>query len=169
MTDWTLILTSVGTSAVAGSLTGWFVYLGAKRSGAVALRGVEAENERLREQHREDHFRHRQGVYHDFLDVDRALMRRSPRVTEMPMEEIEALFVALEHTYNAVLLFGTPAVIGAAETLIERWGEVSDRGEELDDEAWEHRVSIAVDELRGELIQARTDLVRAMRDDVGHR
>jgi hypothetical protein len=55
--DWTVILTSVGAAGV----TGVFGYLGVRRSTDVTKTQTEAENERLRTQHQEDHLRNRQG------------------------------------------------------------------------------------------------------------
>jgi len=67
--DWTTIVTAIGASTVAG-VTG---YASARYSGKVAMRQIEAENERLREQHREDHLRNRQGTYHEFIQADLAM------------------------------------------------------------------------------------------------
>ncbi len=74
MTDWTLITTTLGASAIAATSA----YLIAKRGAEATARQVEAgttrareqieaENERLRAQHREDHLRNRQGTYHRFV------------------------------------------------------------------------------------------------------
>lgn len=77
MADWTVIL----TSAAAAGVTGGFGYLGIRRSTDVTKQQmaeettrsreqIEAENERLRIQHREEHLRNRQGTYRDLLAAD---------------------------------------------------------------------------------------------------
>jgi hypothetical protein len=80
VTDWTIILTAVGTAFATGGLG----YLGIRRSTDVTRYQVseetarahalsEAENERLRAQHREDHLRNRQGTYHNLLTAEQNL------------------------------------------------------------------------------------------------
>jgi hypothetical protein len=164
VTDWTLIATTLGTA----SITGLLGYLVAKRNGEVTLRGVEAENERLREQHREDHFRHRQGSYHDFLNVERALrFRFATSGKGRTAEEFIPLFGKLDDTYNGVILFGSPAVIEASEVLLDCYQEVAGTANELGDVA--DALPRAMAQMNQPLEDARRDLVRAMRDDVGYR
>ncbi len=78
MTDWTLITTTLGASAISAMSA----YLIAKRGAEATARQVEAETtrargqteaetERLRAQHREDHLRNRQGTYHRFVVASR--------------------------------------------------------------------------------------------------
>jgi hypothetical protein len=81
--DWTTILTTFGAAGIAAA-GGWY---GARKTAEVSLKQADAENERLREQHREDHLRNRLGTYHDFVAADRELAR-------MVMEEVPGLDVA---------------------------------------------------------------------------
>lgn len=66
--DATPILTAAVTGAT-GVLAGWIGYLAARHQGDVELKKVELEKTRLERRLEEPHFQHRQGVYHDFLDV----------------------------------------------------------------------------------------------------
>jgi hypothetical protein len=165
VTDWTLISTTLGTA----SITGLLGYVVAKRNGDVALRGVEAENGRLREQHREDHFRHRQGSYHDFLNAERAVrFRFATSGTGRPAEEFIPLFGKLDDTYNGVILFGSPSVIETSEVLLDCYQQVSRM---MDDEFGDapDALSRALAQMSEPLEDARRELVIAMRDDVGYR
>jgi hypothetical protein len=164
VTDWTLIVTTLGTASITGGLG----YLVAKRNGDVALRGIEAENDRLREQHREDHFRNRQGTYHNFLNVDRALRYRlALSGKHRSAEEIVTLFTKLDETYNGVILFGSPRVIETIEPVLEYYRGIPKRAEELGDTA--DALSKAIEQTSEALDRARNDLLKAMRDDVGYR
>jgi hypothetical protein len=73
--DWTVILTAVGAAAVTGG------FGGIRRSTDVTKKQIaeetsrakdqiEAENERLRAQHQEDHLRNRQTTYHALLTAE---------------------------------------------------------------------------------------------------
>jgi hypothetical protein len=167
MTDWTVILTSLAAASVAG-LAG---YAGARMQAQVAMRGIEAENarlrdridadsERLREQHREEHFRHRQGVYHDLLDADRLMIRLAPRAPQLPMREIDAVFSNLDHTANAVRLFGAPRVWDEAEKLLVLYAEIAEDADRIG-------MMTALEKSDAALSSARAVLLEAMRDDVG--
>jgi hypothetical protein len=76
MTNWTLILAAVGTASATGASTLTATWLqgratreSTRQQTEAMLRRIQAENERLRTQHGEDHRRHCRGVYHQFLDV----------------------------------------------------------------------------------------------------
>jgi hypothetical protein len=69
VTDWTTVATTLGAAGIAGLgglAGGWY---GARKTAEVSIKQVEADNERLREQHREDHLRNRQGTYHNLLNA----------------------------------------------------------------------------------------------------
>jgi len=162
--DWTVIITSLGSVSIGGGIG----LLSARLSGRVALRGVEAENERRREQHQEEHFRHRQGVYHDFLNVERALSPWSVLSNAVTTEDMPALFSRLNESYNAVTLFGTDPVIESARDLLDVYARMSERAQMLFEGDPAERLSIAMDDMRDEVEKARQGLIQAMRDDVGH-
>src|SRR5919197_1517169 len=63
MADWTTILTTVGAAVVAGDSGYWT----ARSQGRTEIAKVQAENDRLRMQHREEHLRNRQATYHKLL------------------------------------------------------------------------------------------------------
>jgi hypothetical protein len=116
MADWTIIVTTLGAASISGGLG----YLTAKRSSDVALRGVEAENERLRTGYDEAHFQHRQAIYHDFLDSAYRFHQDAGGIEpfDRPKEyrEWSRMF---EHRLTAVRLFGTDEASHAAQRLAD--------------------------------------------------
>jgi hypothetical protein len=114
VTDWTVILTSVGTASITGAVA----YFTAKRSGDVALRGVEAETERLRLQLAEPHFQHRQSVYHDFLDSAHRF-HQAQSVEPFEPGEYQVWARRFEHDLSAVRLFGSEGASTAAQALAD--------------------------------------------------
>jgi hypothetical protein len=124
LADWTTILTALGAASIAG----WFGYRGARWQGKVALETMRGELERLERQHREDHRRHRQGVYHDFLDAAEALdavMRGAvPSILDgsffeddswRPVrDELGEALRRIRHGLNGLSIFGSSAVADAA-------------------------------------------------------
>ncbi len=161
VTDWTVILTSIGTASVAGVVG----FKAAAMQARVSLRGIEAENGRLREQHKEDHFRHRQGVYHDFLDAEMLLLRAG-----MSSEgDLQVVLAGFSHARNAVLLFGSEPVKEAAESLFDFHIGVADRAAVLIAAGGsENPVRDAYRETGDTLMGLRETLVAAMRTEAGH-
>jgi hypothetical protein len=115
VTDWTIILTSVGAAAVSGG----FGYAAARATTKASLRQVEGENERLRAQHREDHLRNRQGTYHHFLNVDR-------RFTSLLLrgETSQDSFNEWHDAAMGILLFGSAGARQATERLTDEVAEM---------------------------------------------
>jgi len=117
MTDWTTVATAAiaaGGTAI-GALLG---YLAARLQVFGELRKLEAQN-------REAHFQHRQGVYHDFLDS--AVRFHHHAGGAYPFETAAAYHEwaqSVEHTRNAVGLFGTKAAWLAAQNLADRIEDV---------------------------------------------
>src|SRR5438034_4214462 len=160
--DWTLVVTTLGAAGIAGASG----YMAAWRQGSVALRQVEAENERLRDQHREDHFRHRQGVYHGLLNVEREFARAMAVTRENFDERRMADWMArFHHAYNAVMLFGTDHVREAASDLADAYRtmiapHVGKRG------SYNKIVRTAYDDAAESIQDARDAIITAMRADV---
>ena len=93
-------------------------YATARRSAAVELRKVEAENERLRTEHGEEHLRHRQAVYHDFLDSAHRYHQAVGGVEPFPTPaDYTAWRNKYEHDLSAVSLFGTEPAWRAGQAL----------------------------------------------------
>jgi hypothetical protein len=115
VTDWTVLGTAAiaAGSAVVGSALG---YVTARHMGAVELRKVEAEAERLRMQHGEDHLRHRQAVYHDFLDSAHRFHQDAGDTEPFSAPaEAQVWMREFEHHLSAVSLFGTERAWHAAD------------------------------------------------------
>jgi hypothetical protein len=107
--DWTVVLTTVGAAGV----TGVFGYLGVRRSTDVTKKQmaeettranaqIEAENERLHAQHREDHLRNRQGTYHALIGADQELASALGHGTG----DAQAAFAKFSQFANGAQLFG---------------------------------------------------------------
>ncbi len=115
--DWTTVgvaAISAG-SAVVGSALG---YLTALRSSGVEIRKAEEETERLRLQHGEEHLRHRQAIYHDFLDSAHRYHQAVGDVEPFPTPaDYTAWRNKNEHDLSAVSLFGTERAWRAAQEL----------------------------------------------------
>lgn len=126
MADWTLVASTLGAALIAG-LAGLD---GVLLQSQIARAQSQGETERLRLQHREDERRHRQGVYHDFMDavssIDTILRAAAPRILDgtimeeswKPVREllIERLY-RFRHCVNGLVLFGSEEVERAARDL----------------------------------------------------
>ena len=119
----------------------------AQESARVELAKVEAENERLREQHREDERRNRQGTYHRLLAQGHRLGG-----VEVGSEEFSELATEWRFALAGVQLFGDPAVVRAAERLQRHVYKMLD----MDRDEW-----------RKELSSLMGALMDTMRADVG--
>jgi hypothetical protein len=173
--DWTTIITAVGAAGVAGG----FGYLGARKQAEIALAQVRGENERLREQHREDHLRNRQGTYHRMLSADREFLTilegtgRDPGVdADAYYEDIVARFREWHDLATAVVLFGTEEAREATLALMDAYDVVVDKAASLaaERDGDEPRAFVdAMSQEGGPIREARVRLIAAMRDDVGPR
>jgi hypothetical protein len=172
VTDWTVILTGVGTASV----TGWFGYLAIRRSTDVTKKQIEeetarareqteAENERLRTQHREDHLRNRQATYHALLAADQELVG----ALGQDMGDAPAAFATFRHLGNGAVLFGIESVKDTITAVLAQYVYVFREARERagDRPATPADVRAVFDERIGQVNAARTALVEAMRDDVG--
>jgi hypothetical protein len=169
VTDWTVIVTSLGAAGIAGS----FGYLSARQSGKVALRQAETENERLRTQHREDHLRNRQGTYHSFLTAEARLdatFRLSARGATAP-EQAQTVFLDLVHLMNGVVLFGSTEAASAARKLEREWAALTEEARTKDPSDPHSLVNLRETLFSHDaaLSDAREALIAAMRADVGPR
>jgi hypothetical protein len=165
VTDWTLIITTLGTAGLAGS----FGYFTARQQNKVALRQIEAESDRLREQHREDHLRNRQGTYHAFIVADEELGAHLTLPIGIQPEEMDA--VTRRHAYAAagVMLFGASEVQVALAALQAKYVEI---GELLEPDpnnpaAFVRKASEIYVAHVEELNELRYAVLDAMRADVG--
>jgi hypothetical protein len=159
VSDLPLIL-SLGGNLVLGGL-GFF---GQWQQNMTARHAIDSEGERAREARDEDHFRHRQAVYHDYLNVVRALGPHMAR-SKTTQTELLAWRNAYEERLNAVVLFGTDAVRAAAEDyheLVARVG-VDDDGHELPNHA---AIAAHYWSLQSGLSRRFQAVLTAMRDDI---
>ena len=116
MSDWAVVASAAiaASSALLGAGLG---YATARRQAAVELRKVEAETERLRLTHAEEHLRHRQSVYHDFLDSAHRFHQRHSAEPFRSTDEYAQWAREFEHQLVAVSLFGTEAARQGASRL----------------------------------------------------
>ena len=119
MSDWSIVAAAEITAAAGiagaglGYLTAW------KQSGT--------EIARLRLEHGEERLRHRQAVYHDFLDSAHRFHQDAGGVEAfVRSEEYQAWARAFEHNLTAVSLFGTEEAWKAAQNLADRVEEAMD-------------------------------------------
>ena len=162
MSDLPLVLSILANVGIAGA-----AYLGSRQQNETARRAIDAEAARAWEARDEEHLRHRQGVYHEFLDVIRAL---NP-VMVSPKPKADSLVAwrsSYEHRLNAVALFRTAAVQEAVETLhqtIQKF-HTDEQGNELtnDRAIFDHFWA-----LQPEIGRVFRAVVAAMRTDVAPR
>jgi hypothetical protein len=136
----------------------------ANSNAEVELAKIEAENERLRRQHREDERRNRQDTYHRFLNVCHRIERYS-RLAPSELE-FENLLGELAFLHEGILLFGDGPVadnFGVFTAVIERIeSDASQTSTGTHAERW----IAAYRENRTGLIQAQGMLLSLMRKDV---
>jgi hypothetical protein len=118
VSDWTVIASAAiaASAAILGAALG---YATARRQADVELHKAEAETERLLIVHGEEHLRHRQAVYHDFLDSAHRFHQSN---SIEPWESPDALATwsrEFEHRLVAVSLFGTDAARAGANRLAD--------------------------------------------------
>jgi hypothetical protein len=162
VTDWTTILTTLGAASIA-AVGGWY---GARKTAEVSLKQVGAENERLREQHREDHLRNRQGTYHDFLAADRELaMMVMEEVPGLDVPEAMNLYRRWTRLAIGVQLFGTEEARAKVTKLVEEYAAV---GKEVDLSGTpdQEQLTAAFRGRQREINTARDAVIEAMRNDV---
>jgi hypothetical protein len=122
---------------------------------------TEAEIRRMEREHQEDHLRHRQAVYHDFLDAHRQLDNFATGNADTV--DVAELRLRFNHAANAVVLFGVPDVRDAMTDLLGLYARIA--AEKPDRETIDElRVRIAA--LRPNFIEAADKLTHAMRADV---
>jgi hypothetical protein len=117
VSDWSSVAIA-GIGAGAGVLGGGVGYLGARLQARVGFRQIDAESDRLRQAHEEDHFRNRQATYHNFLDVEQRFLALVS--TGMPdvSEDVYSQWLAdYHHTYDGVVLLGAESVRDAAQAV----------------------------------------------------
>jgi hypothetical protein len=150
--NWNVVLPTAVTGATA-SLVALFNWLGNRTTAASANRQVEAEAQRLREQRDEEHLQHRQGLYHDLLNRERAELHVLADETKTP-EERTAAVIAIQELLNNALLFGTHDVASRAAELaaaLAPMRRAALQGEPLPGTPW---------------FDLRRELINAMRHDV---
>jgi hypothetical protein len=170
--DWTVIL----TAAVTTGLTGGFGFLGIRRSTDVTKKQmaeetarahaqIEAEDERLRAQQREDHLRNRQATYHLLLDADQELAS----ALGQGFGDAQAAFEKFSHLGNGVQLFGAGDVKTAVTEVLAGYVYIfREAKKRAGDKAVTPADFRAVFEERADRVNAaRQALLEAMREDVG--
>jgi hypothetical protein len=152
-----LILSLIGNIALAG-----FNYLGARQQNATARHGIDAQSTREHEARGEDHFRHRQALYHNYLDAYREL--QAIILAERPnSDRILEWRRGYEHCLNAVVLFGSEPVRQAADSLhniVKDLNRDTTGGELTSDRAIQQRMEELSDDL-GRQFRTAVDAMRA--------
>jgi hypothetical protein len=117
MSDVVAVALITGFAGVSASITTYFATRRqADASTSTELARIQAELDRLKIQHGEDHARHRAVLYHELLDI---LGRWHIRALIDPMEQSEYAewLLESEHCLIAVMLFGTQPVYESTRTL----------------------------------------------------
>lgn len=158
MSNLPLVLSIGANVGIAG-----LAYLGSRQQNETARHSIDAEAKRARQGRAEEHFRHRQAVYHDYLDTVRTLglLVAGP----LSPEAVHDWQVSYEHRLNAVVLFGPDPVQQAAETYhktVEKIGTDEDGGEVTTDSALLARY----ESLESELAERFRAVLAAMRADI---
>lgn len=110
--DWTPVAAAAiaAASGIGGAALGYFT----------ARYQSKGELERVRLKHGEEHLRHRQAVYHDFLDSAHRFHQASGMVEPFKTpEEYQRWAREFEHRLTAVRLFGTAEASHAAQRLAD--------------------------------------------------
>jgi hypothetical protein len=167
--DWTQIVLTLGPAIVTGAVG----YVVARKNADVELRRVEAENERLRAQHREDHLRNRQGTYHRLIDQELGLQRlfATGRAERLTRDEWDAWAAEHQFLLTGVVLFGTTEAARATEhlrsiheQLYDSYLSNADAYPNLSD--FHDHMLAALQKHHAQLMAARTTLLTVMRADV---
>jgi len=116
--DWTPITTSAITLLGTG-LGGLLGFAGARRQASVELARIGADNARLVAEYDEDHFRHRQGVYHDFIDAVWLWSQYWVGTMNEP-SELDARRRQVQHCVTAIELFASDQVRATVSAAIQQ-------------------------------------------------
>lgn len=166
MEAWTVVA-AAGVTGATAIIVGLIGVYSARLSAEVQKRQIQAETDRLLETHREAHFRHRQGIYHDLLNAERRagdyLSKAEHGAKAQAMRDLlNSMFDPL----NGAKLFGTADVAlcanrlhGVLAVLLEVIKEVDSVHPGLD---VKNSFGAVFDEWR----VARRELIDAMRADV---
>jgi hypothetical protein len=170
--DWTIILTSAGVAAI----TGGFGYLGIRRSTDVtkkqiaeetarAREQIEAENERLRAQHREDHLRNRQATYHLLLDANQELAS----ALGQGIGEAQEAFAKFSHLGYGAQLFAPDPVKNAVTQVLAGYVYIFREAKKRagDNPVTPAGIRAVFEEHKDRINAAQSALIEAMREDVG--
>jgi hypothetical protein len=162
--DWTVIAAAAvtGVTAITVGLIGLF---GARLSATVGQRQVEAENERLREEHREAHLRRRQELYLRLLSADRQLIARVNSGERLERSQTHALYESIAESASAAVLFGTKYVGRRALDYQRVVGQVF-RDASGPNEDFDVTTRALFRETSSSWAKTRQALIDAMREDV---
>lgn len=151
--SWTTVALATGPAAVTGALG----YFSAKLQSRAAIRQAEVTLKHQLAQYDEEHLRHRQGTYHEFLDSTRRLdlMLLSPK----PSDNLVEWWHTWQHQVNGVYLYGTDRVRSAAEALTDVFAELANKTDPASEYA----------SIRPKYLEASWSLIDAMREDVAPR
>jgi hypothetical protein len=171
VTDWTIVLTTVGAAGVTAGLG----YLGIRRTTEVTKEQItaetsrtreqiEAENERQLAQHREDERQHRQGTYHALVIAD----RRLTDAIRFGIGDAQEAMNSFSDLGNGVQIFGTESVKAATTEILASYvyvfREARKRAGDRNPTLEEIRTVFVEQEER--LGSARKALLEAMSEDV---
>jgi len=116
----------------------------------------------------EDHFRHRQGVYHDFLDSAHWFMEAAKGLPKpRTNDEFGQWVLTFEHCLTGVHLFGSEEARKAAQDLADRFGDAMElTGEQKQGNIHERRAA-AYGSIEDQVISLWDRTIEVMREDIG--
>jgi hypothetical protein len=141
------------------------------RLGRVTRAGIEAENERLRDQHRQEHFRTRASTYHAFLNADLLLQTRLAYEAEvLSRDEYDQWSRQFLDLLTGVVLFGTEAAQVTAELLLKAHQNVfTGFMQDTSQRSFGEKMRDAYQAQYGAILISRQACERATREDVAPR
>jgi hypothetical protein len=163
MNGTTAVLLALGPAIVTGVVG----YRGAMLQAAVSIKGVEAENERLRQEQREGERQRRLGSYHDFLSLMHRLDAMMAGFAPLSKEAFDGWLDAFQSLYGGIDLYGSDSVreqLAKAKDVLDEIGTEARR--ERGGESFERRFAAAYPAGRRRLIEAVGLVLEEMRRDV---
>lgn len=163
MSGATAVLLALGPAIVTG-LVG---YRSAMLQAAVSIQGVEAENERLRDERRESERQRRLGGYHDFLSLMHRLDAMMAGFSPLSKEAFDAWLDHFQSLYGGIDLYGSDAVRGQLVSVKDVLDEIgTEARRQRGNDAFEKRFAAVYPAHRDRLIEAVGGVLEEMRGDV---
>jgi hypothetical protein len=157
-----------GASVLTAAVTGCVAWTASRNASRVELAKVQADNERLKDSHREDERRNRQSTYHQFIDVSTDLLQILGRTK--PQEMRIEICNRYNHLLSGVLVFSPPSVRAGATELnavySKIWPALEEKVENEPDKSAEELWRDATLDLKSEFSTRGNELIELMHKDV---